>query len=163
MVTKTKSDRIRIAMLSVSEQIVGNTQHGWENRGSLVMQDDYRLLGFELYVAWAWDSQTPAYQEGEAWHTAVLARGAVTDQQSWLCQVTAAAQFWTEIVVATQLAGMYGNGQSDHEVVMFPAGHGVDLDEGEALNIHNTASALANTGADNMDLTAVAYLYLVER
>lgn len=123
-------------------------------------QDDIRVIGVHLSVASHLGS-TPAMQEGLFWSQAEISRNGKSYQDGILIRVHCKLYYWTEIVIADQLAGSHGD-TDRQELVMFPDGHGVDLDDGETLYLHERGEVFIMS-AGSPQMSALAIIYYVER
>lgn len=119
---------------------------------SWVVQDDIRVIGCELIVE---INALDTHYNGD-FHSQLigeLTRAATIEQSS--CILSLQIEFgWTGIFST-------GGGQRRNLVVMFPTGYGVDLDEGEILNVLLYASLTTGTGDCWHFVSAV--VYYVER
>jgi len=159
MVTKLKGDRIRMKQIFASASIPAGEGPGVTvGTAYWTAQDDIRIIGCMLSMGM---KVVGALQEGRANGHAELSRGALSDGDAIFCEITPWVGFFTEIVVATQTAGIFGDPTRDI-VLMFPEGHGIDVDEGEAVNLFVYAGATI-ISAGVLEIDAEAHIYYVER
>lgn len=104
---------------------------------SWLLQQDITIIGASLR-SMAHAGGTPAYQEGDLVCAGTFSRAGVPAHDGEFCRVRSTFNHWTEIVVATQTAGVYGE-VNNTSVVMFPEGYGIDVDDGEYVYLHNHA------------------------
>jgi len=155
----TKASRIRTKQIFANAQIPAGEGPGVTLGSAFwTAQDDIRIIGFMLSMGM---KIVGALQEGRVNGHAELSRGAHGDIDAIFGEITPWVGFWTEIVVATQLAGSFGDPSRDI-VVMFPEGHGIDVDEGESINLFVYAG---NTmmASGTADIDSEAHIYYIER
>lgn len=124
-----------------------------------LLQDDIRILGYTL-DAW-WSTTTHTYVEGVAEAVARFGLTSTPRVDGQLAEVSARAVYLTEIVVAEQIAAIFGT-QREGEVVMFPSGAGIDLDKGDHLFLSLWADGrIVDSG--NFNANCMAIIFYEER
>jgi len=126
-----------------------------------LVQDKVDLLGAILSVTNRPESAGPAYQEGMSWATAELTRAAKPWQDASILFAEVLYHYWTEIVVADQLGGMFGKVR-EHEKIMLPSGSAIELVPGGYINLLiDGGTTLLSAG--NYYIVATAILFYIER
>lgn len=127
-----------------------------------MFDEDIRIIGFTINAHWG-ISGTPAFKEGRVDLNVHLTRAGgdvPTGSNKQLGRVSCQSKFWTEIVVADQLAGQFSE-SPQHMEVMFPEGHGIDFDENERMYL--LTLGYQNMSVANMSFSGWANIYYVER
>ena len=119
-----------------------------------VFQDDVTIIGALLATEWL-ITDAMANADGDLNSYVILTRAATRAQKTSDILMCNTQKVWTAAIVI-------GNGDNRKEVtIMFPEGMGIEVDEGEAINI---LAFLEWTGAGgNSAFYANAILYYVER
>lgn len=104
-----------------------------------IPQEPVRVIGAWVSVQVHYGA-APAFQEGRCFQMGFISRVAAFDTDGMIVATLHNVTFWTEIVVADQLAGCFAESGGDG-FVMFPAGTGVDLDSGEPLYLGRSFNA----------------------
>ena len=126
------------------------------NEDTIAAPDDIRIVGFDLIVRGSIKEATVIVADGTLDFSATLARGAASALASFLGYVSGrlhadGASILTNI-----------NPGSMHMNIMYPEGYGIDLDEGDPLNLYVTNRQTIHVGADAIVL-GIAQVFYVER
>lgn len=121
-----------------------------------VSPDDYTLIGFELTAHV--DPETNM-DSGRIAMDAEITRTSSFGTQGVIGRSEARLECRTAVIGAGTTETVSGRQRAEN-IVMFPDGHGIDIDEGETINLLTWSQ---NSMANSHFAYAQAILYLVER
>ena len=133
-----------------------------------IVPKNITLVGFQLGVAIALMG-TPTFTEGGIAGETTIARfeggwnlpNNAVARASTMGQAFVASEFWTKTIGTTQLGGFTGN-LVDIEMVMFPAGQGIDFNAGDTIYMYGALDAFG-VSAGTPRVLNYAILYFIER
>lgn len=159
MARTIESKRVKSKFMTYNADLASGSDAGYAAYATWLVDDDIRVIGFQIKAAMNL-SGAPAMQEGQGRVMIELSRGGIGAYDAILGVAIAVAQYWTEIVVAQQCAGSFGE-LTDCQAIMFPEGNGVDIDEGEYLYLLGNASNYIIAG--DLEWSGEIHVYYVER
>jgi len=124
------------------------------------LQEDITVIGCRCQAQTMFEA-TPALTEGTAMTAMEFSRNGAWGGDGQILALHAHIQYWTEIVIAAQLGGCFGD-LCREMTLMFPEGYGVDVDDGEHLYL-NLMAINTILASGQFDSEAVASIYYVER
>lgn len=152
MTRLAEKSRVRSVQLSGAQDMATGVQYD-QALDTYVFQDDVTIIGAQLYVEnLVNDAHSNA--DGSYNYSAELTRQGSRNMPGSLLR-NDGNKTWNAVIVVG------GSDNRKGELLMFPAGYGVEVDEGESINLLGFMIYVGAGG--NMGFYANATLYYVER
>ncbi|MBA7589347.1 hypothetical protein ES708_31429 [subsurface metagenome] len=155
MTTKNKQIKTKYLVVSIDNVAgvnTGTTTLAW------LLQDNITIIGWYLRAKVTPDAN---FDSGYQSVHAELSRAGIISQEAMLSRISARLQCGSS-TMATVIENAVIGDNENNQVVMFPEGYGIDLDDGEYLYLHNTSNNTMGAGNGHVG-SSIACIYYVER